>query len=874
MSRHLIRFIALVLVGWVASLSVVALNSLPVVAQTPAVRISQAPASAFDQERQGRENYQLGNFAAAVEFWQAALQAYQEQGDSLSQARVLSNLSLAYQQLGQWTDADRAISESLALVKGRSAGRLPVLAQALNNQGILQLAKGQSQEALLTWQSAADAYAQVPDRVGVLRSQINQVQALEALGLYPRACKLLVQALELTPLTCETLTLESLEKKLGNLPRPLSAIYQLGWRSLGDVLRALGQRQLAEGVLETLLAALPVEQDRSAVLLSLGKTLQDRGDSQRALSLYQQAARSSADTSTQLKGQLSQLSLSVKLEQWEAAFALIPSIQANLERLSVSQAKIYAQINLAQSLIRLKQAPSKLPQINWAEIASLLTKAVQESEILANKRDEALAIAHLGEIYERTQQWSPAQALTEKALLIAQALNAPEITYQGQWQLGRILQAQGETENAIHAYTEAVSTLQSISSDLAISPEVQFSFQETVEPIYRQLVSLLLQPNRRGEIPQENLYKARDAIESLQRAELINFLGESCLENSSVNVEQVDAQAAIVYPIILPDRLEVILSLPKQPLRHYSQVIGQQQLKETIKELRRTLVIRSQRYYFEPAQQLYQWLIRPLQNDLTQAQIQTLVFVLDGDLRNIPMAALYDGKQFLIENYAIALTPSLKLLTSQPLQKRGLQTLAAAVTEAQKGLPRLLFVEQELEAIAANVPSVILANQNFTASHLQERLEETNFPIVHIATHGQFSSNIDKTFIVAWQSKIDLRQLDDLLQTSSVRRSIRRGTPLELLVLSACETAVGDKRAALGLAGAAIQSGARSTVATLWSVNDRATAEFMGQFYRTLAKQKVSKAAALRQAQLALLQRDLYSHPFYWSPYILMGNWL
>jgi CHAT domain-containing protein len=98
--------------------------------------------------------------------------------------------------------------------------------------------------------------------------------------------------------------------------------------------------------------------------------------------------------------------------------------------------------------------------------------------------------------------------------------------------------------------------------------------------------------------------------------------------------------------------------------------------------------------------------------------------------------------------------------------------------------------------------------------------------------------------------------------------------PIELLVLSACQTATGDRRAALGLAGLAVRSGARSTLATLWSVNDRSTALFMVEFYRELGQPGVTKAQAVRNAQLALLKQPQYEHPYYWAPFILLGNWL
>jgi CHAT domain-containing protein len=142
--------------------------------------------------------------------------------------------------------------------------------------------------------------------------------------------------------------------------------------------------------------------------------------------------------------------------------------------------------------------------------------------------------------------------------------------------------------------------------------------------------------------------------------------------------------------------------------------------------------------------------------------------------------------------------------------------------------------------------------------------------VVHLATHGQFSSNAENTFILAWNERISVKQLGRLLEA----REQNDRKPIELLVLSACQTAAGDNRAALGLAGVAVRSGARSTLATLWPVDDRSTSDFMGEFYQALAQSQVTKAQAVRQAQLALLKQPKFRHPFYWAPFVLIGNWL
>jgi CHAT domain-containing protein len=232
------------------------------------------------------------------------------------------------------------------------------------------------------------------------------------------------------------------------------------------------------------------------------------------------------------------------------------------------------------------------------------------------------------------------------------------------------------------------------------------------------------------------------------------------------------------------------------------------------------------------------------------------------------MAALYDGKQYLIEKYAVAASPSLQLLPPRPLEKLKLKVLGAGLTQARQGFSALPNVGVELSEIASEVSkNEILLNHKFTSEALQQELDRANFPIVHLATHGQFSSQQAQTFLLAWNKPIRANEFGNLMRSKDPTNTI------ELLVLSACRTAAGDRRAALGLAGIAVRAGARSTVASLWSLDDESSAQFMSAFYQGLSS-NLSKAQALRQAQLAMLQNPLYRSPRYWASFVLLGSWL
>ncbi|MBD2165152.1 CHAT domain-containing protein [Calothrix membranacea FACHB-236] len=819
--------------------------------------IVQAVSNAQELFEQGKNFYEAEQFNQASLMFEQALIAFKAQGDKLRQAMTLSNLSLTYQQLGQWSKASEAIAQSLNFLHTEENSQTQILAQALDIQGRLELAQGKAESALNTWQRSAAMYAEIGDHIGSIRSRINSAQALQSLGNYRQAQK----------------TLTQINQSLQN--QPDSTLKATGLRSLGNVLRVVGDLEQSRKILQQSLAVATKLQLQSPQLisetwLSLGNTATAQQDIPGALNYYQQAAATSTSAITRIQADLNQLSLLLDDNQLNAAQGLVSKIQAQIPNLPVSRKAVYARINFAQSLMKLKAGQEV------KEIAQLLATAVQQARDLQDQRSVAYALGNLGGLYEQTQQFDSAQELTQEALAISQAINAPDITYRWQWQLGRLLKAKGDFKGALAAYSESVKILQSLRNDLvAINPEVQFSFRDEVEPIYRQLVNLLLRSKGNSQPSQEKLVQARAVIESLQLAELDNFFRVACLEGKPIQIDSVidrqDPTAAVIYPIILDDTIEVILKLPQQPLRHYKTNISANEVETIVDQLRQELI---KPYTLRQTQalskQIYNWLLQPAQEYLAKSQIKTLVFVLDGSLRNIPMAALYDGQQYLIQKYAIALTPGLQLLTPKSWSQQQIKALTAGITEARQGFSALSNVAQELNQIKSEVPTKVLLNQKFTSQNFQEQVNSVLFPVVHLATHGQFSSQADETFILTWDSRINVNQLDTLLRI----RETQRQNAIELLVLSACQTAAGDKRAALGLAGIAVRAGARSTLASLWNVDDKSTAELMSQFYRELTSQKLTKAEALRQAQLALLNNPKYQHPLFWAAYVLVGNWL
>lgn len=809
-------------------------------------------ANASNLEQRGKALFDAGQFPQAAEVLLEAVKRYQKRGDQVGEAIALSNLALVYEQLGQWPQANQSIERSLEFLQGQSTPEtVQVLAQVLNTDGQLKLAQGQAQSALKAWQRSGEIFTQIDDIKAVTRSRVNQAQALQSMGQYRRSIK----------------TLNEITAELADQPDTLTEVVAL--RSLGEALRVAGELTDAREVLgKSVVKAerLGLVKEKAAAQLSLGNVLRAEGENdskqlQAALKIYKQLATESSES--QVQALLNQFSLLVQMKQFTQAEALWTRVSGSLQQLPLSRSSIFAYLNVVHSLSRLHT--TNLDTV--VERAQFLKQALKQAKTLGDGRAESYVLGGLGALYEETGQWATAERLTQHAL--KKAINDPEIAFRWQWQLGRLKKVQGNREEAISAYSGSVKTLKLLRKDLiAVNPEVQFSFRDNVEPIHRQLVDLLLEVEE--EQPSgKNLEAARLTIESLQLAELDNFFREACLDANSVVIDEIDPRAAVVYPIILPNRVAVIVSLPGKKLRFYSTEISSNKVERTVDRLRLSLGQPNSTRYLALSQQVYNWLLRQAETDFIDSKTETLVFVLDGVLRNIPMSALHDGDSYLVEKYATSVTPSLQLIEPKPLVLDQVKVLTAGLSQPVQGFSGLPYVESELHEIGTIVSSQNLINQAFTIPALRREINAEPYSVVHLATHGQFSSNLEETFLLTWEGKLYADELKSLLQSNNLNNS----SSIELLVLSACETALGDKKAALGLAGVAAKAGARSTIATLWQISDKEASIFMRVFYSLLKNDSISKAKALQLTKQIILKSTERKHPNQWAAYILLGNW-
>ncbi len=918
--KHTFIFILVLLLTFFSHSLTIIWNPLPVKVRAEEPR---GFVDASELMQQGKELYEAGNFGDAVIIWKKAVKVYRQEQDNQNLALALNNLSLTYQKLGEWKDAESAILKALNIL--RFFPEKQAYAQGLDTKGHLEYIQGQTQKGLDTWKQAAQIYEKLNDNEGIIINKINQAQALQSLGALHQAKNIL----------------DELEKSLKNQKDPALQITAL--HSLANTYALLGDFNKSKQILHKQLKVYQAlgnfeinKEQESRILLSLGNTqraLANQARDQRqarssneykeckiyktsqgknkiyneenlanqALKYYIQAAKIGKDIKdisplTEIQAEINQLSLYLELNKENEAKNLWNKIQSqNLEQIPPSRTNIYAHINLARSL----NCFNSFVEENYNhKRKELLLTAIKQAQQIGDFISESYAVGNLGYLYENRNQFLEAQKQTEKALAIAKAYHASDIAYRWQWQLGRIYKAQGDNQKAVNYYEQAVDTLKSVRQDLLnVNSELQFSFRDSAEPVYRQLVDLLLNENEINRKNAKTLQKAIGVIDSLQLAELENFfrcnLGGLQQVQLEKVVEQKDPKAAIFYPIIVKNGLEVILKLPNQPNPiHYSIPVKQIELERTLKKLRQKLTDQySGRDEYEPlSAKVYDWLIKPAEEKeyLKTDEINTLVFVLDGYFRNIPIAALWDSKtkQFLINKYAVAITPGLQLLGPKRLQRKQLKALVAGLTTTEEskinidGIPfkfdPLPNVKIEVETIKNILPnSTLILNEQFTREKLIRKLNSSSYPVIHLATHGNFSSNLEETFILtASDDYININELQDLLKAGKARKP----DAIELIVFSACDTAAGDKWATLGMAGVAIKAGASSTMGTLWAVEDKSTSLFIDKFYQKLKSKldnkQLSKAESLQQAQLNLLKNKNYQHPYFWSPFVIIGNWL
>ena len=565
-----------------------------------------------------------------------------------------------------------------------------------------------------------------------------------------------------------------------------------------------------------------------------------------------------------------------------------------------------------------------------------LDKARALSAAQPHLRPHLEALDALAQLYEEQQRYAEALRLSQQALgpLRADARHKNgDLHVSLEWRQGRIYRAMGQNAQALGAYQRAVSQLEILRPDIPIEDDDgRPTYRTTFEPVYLGLVDSLfkavdsLPPSEHGAL----LHQARDAVELVKQTELQDYLGDRCVVDAvkGGSATVIPPRTAVLYPIIFADRLELLLETATGITR-FTTPVSSGAIAQASDALGREMRSRGT-HYLVHARQLYDWVLRPLDAALAAGAIDTLVVIPDASLRTVPVGALHDGARFAIEKYAITTATGMSMTnTTAPLrqsmtalvagastfggvvekigtrrmeallsssgplapsrnlraiQPRNLTVSAAdpsassasstatALTSKLDALRTALAlpgVTQEILALQRILPATSLIDAEFTVDAFRQAATSVQYRIVHVASHGIFGGTAESSYILAYDDLLTLDGLQKMLSGEQFQKN-----PIEILSLSACETAAGNDRAPLGISGAAMKARAKSVLGTLWPVDDEAAVNVMTQFYTGVAQQGQTKAQALQQSQIQLIRNPKLAHPFFWAPFALIGNWL
>jgi CHAT domain-containing protein len=519
------------------------------------------------------------------------------------------------------------------------------------------------------------------------------------------------------------------------------------------------------------------------------------------------------------------------------------------QALSIWQQVLKVDSNQAKASLYLAKAdPKYLPQAETvvnqlpnhaAKVPFLLNLA----ELSGNKNLLELALSLAQD--PRTVSWIYYQQGTipslKEALNLAESLPAYDLLWRYQWKLADLYGEAGDQKREQIFLEFAVATAQ----NLQVSP-TEIEIKTSLEPLYKKLATIYL---KNGE-----LKKGQEMIELLQISQLQSFLLENCFTGITKSLAPLSASIATIETLVT-DRGTFVIIEKSGRLNSYLIPISSAEMKKKVATLRTALQDFNTEKYIAPAQELYDLIIAPLKPQLTG--VDQLVFNNDPILSTIPYSVLYDGKKFLIEDFAI--TYSAGIISRNIAPKKQSSTLLVSISDPPAPWSSLPYASLEVNAIASFVPLSVKTEQK---TFVDFEKVQTNFNTIHIATHSQLAVDINQSTIVFADREVTMQEFAEVLAS--------RSQPIDLLVLSGCQTGVGDSRSVLGLAGIAAKNQVNKVLASLWGVNDSDTAKLMSDFYR--ARQSgVSDGFALQMAQKQMLE-DPDFHPASWSSFVLVQN--
>ena len=849
----------------------------------------------------------LSNYIKAIEYQEKDLFIRRELKDRRGEGESLGNLGRTYQSLGNYSKAIEYYEQSISIArdtKNKKGERL-----ALANLGSVYQSLDNYQKAIEYYEQGLAIMRAIQDRRGEGDALGDLGTVYKYLSNYDKSIEYQEQSLIIAR---EIKDREGESKALRNLG--------VTYRSLGNYSKAIQYHEQSLIITRELKNRFDEAQD----LGNLGSAYQDFGNYSKAVEYHEK----SLSIDQELKARFAEgQSLGNLGTNYLLSGNFTKAIELFQKRLAIAKEFRYrpgeatALLNLGTAYYGLSSKQYPLEEFRAWRLACSISGKTLNCKTHKDLDDLSL---------KAIDYWT-------KSLAISRQIQNRELERSNSINLGRLLPYH-DIELAIAFYKQSINISESIrQKNQNLNSELQASYKETVAEDYRFLADLLLRENRIVEALQvldllkaqdlqdfikddKNIDRTRKEIKLFPQEELIltEFNNSSSDLNTFLKLSSVQTQTqylranaasqniqlnaykdlrksisklgknvALFYPLILENRLELVILTNDRPPIHKPVPITRKQLAIEVESFRNQLQNRS-RLIKEPAQKLYQSFIQPIEAELKAAGVDTIVYAPDDIMRYVPLAALHDGKQWLAERYQINYLTALALTPLEPDPNKTPKVLAAALTEAHQikvlgqtvTFPALQFTQPEIETLAKTIPNTTsLINQSFSRQNLTTGIP--NHTILHLATHGMFVPNSpDQSIIVMGDgSTISLREIEQQWKLPNV----------SLVVLSACETAIGGKLGngieILGFGYQMQRIGSRASISSLWTIDDGGTQGFMNTFYTGL-KQGKTPAFAIQQTQKDIEQlrgavryvkggipTDL-THPFYWAPFILVGNGL
>lgn len=766
-----------------------------------------------------------------------------------------------------------------------SQGRNEAIKYTQNGYSLMD--RGQPKSALKSWENAYEIYRKEQDINGITGSLINQGIALKALGYLPLACAKDSQALNIEDDICRSRgeNPESFSKILNSIRRNQKiskSLLIICFQELGDSLRRIGKYDYSRVALKTSIEiGTELATDTTLTKLHLANTefnqfskekefyLSSNDELSRKLKikdlvnkviitsrLYEEVINYSIinNKSIVLKSKINLLRLYQDFEGWrhntssfydftneelpfskEKQLDLINNINNDNFHSLTPIDEVYAQLGFSQIL------SDYCSNIYYEKLCSIslaldnASAALNKSEAIKNSRARSYAFTMLAKLYAKSGNSSLALDLLNKAKALALAIQAPEILFQVDADLGEILFKKGDILNAKEAYESSIKTIETLRGNFfSINSDSLLSFTKDFEPVYKNYLKLLL-------LKTPDLSKAIKVNDLLHIAQIENFL--ACNKLDLVPLTRSDRSSVlppIIYTLNLGENIEIILRTSDGTLHRHSasQKVITQISNNLSTYLQNDNLFEYDESLFKPyLQSLYGEIIKPLKEFLPKSG--TLIFSQDDSFQNIPISLLHDGNNYLLENYSIVNSIGSEIPSKNSSSSFNRNVLIGGISDsspsftdssAPKGLQAIPQVLQEVSEIKNFINKYdILIDKDFTVENFQNALSQSSYKIIHLSTHGQFSSNFKDSVLLAWDKVINVRDIDQIIKSSTANFN-----PIDLIVFSACQTAKGDSRSSLGIAGFAAQSGARSVLATLWKADANASVIFMKNFYQEL----------------------------------------